>query len=178
MVVASERVDVSADEATLAGLGNVPVGYRHHERRVVAGAPLALPGALLKWSTVHRSGTVVPPEAEAAARAHVRAEAAAGRIERGHGLGFVVFHHSDTTAYLIVSTWYQTQELWQSLFVRDLAGEAGYRRVRPGFDWSTICVWELAPVWHERRAWVRYLASARDAAAKRTYLDDRMAGTT
>jgi len=177
MVVASERVDAIADEATLAGLGNVPAGYRHYERRVVAGAPLSLPGALLKWSTVHRSEAIVPPEAEATARAHVRAEAAAGRIELGHGLGFVVFHFSDATAYLIVAMWYQTQELWQSLFVRELAGEEGYRRVRPGFDWSTICVWELDPVWHERQAWVRYLASARDAAAKRTYLDDHPTGT-
>jgi hypothetical protein len=120
----------------------------------------------------------VPPGAEAAGRAHVAAEAAAGRIELGHGLGFVVFHSSDTTAYLIVGTWYQTQELWQSLFVRDLAGDVGYRRVHPGFDWSTVCVWELAPVWHERQAWVRYLFSERDAAAKRVYLDDQMAGST
>jgi hypothetical protein len=37
-------------------------------------------------------------------------------------------------------------------------------------------VWELGPVWHERNAWVRFLSSARDDAAKQAYLDDRFAG--
>lgn len=178
MTIDIDPADVPAEEAKLAELGNVPSGYRHHERRVVAGAPLALPGALLTWYAVHRPEVAVPPAAEAGARDHLRSEAAAGRIERGHGLGFGVLHFSDTTAYLIVGTWYRTQELWQSLFVRDLAGEAGHRRVHPGVDWSTIRVWEPAPVWHERQAWVRYLASDRDEAAKRAYLNDRMTGTT
>jgi hypothetical protein len=178
VVVDGEAVGAVADEATLAGLGTVPAGYRHHERRVVAGAPLALPGALLTWYAVHRPKATVPCAAETTARAHLRAEAAAGWLELGHGLGFVVFHVSDTTVYLLVGTWYQTQELWQSLFVREPAGEAGYRRVHPGFDWSRVRVWGPAPVWHERQAWVRYLGSKRDATAKRAHLNDRMEGHT
>ena len=32
---------------------------------------------------------------------------------------------------------------------------------------GTYCVWELGPIWHERHAWVRYLLSQRNEAAKR-----------
>ncbi len=38
---------------------------------------------------------------------------------------------------------------------------------------GTYCVWELAAVWHERHAWVRFLSSARDHAAKLAYIQDR-----
>ena len=40
----------------------------------------------------------------------------------------------------------------------------------------TFCVWELAPVWHEQQGWVRFLKSARDEAAARTWLGDRYDG--
>ncbi len=36
----------------------------------------------------------------------------------------------------------------------------------------TFCVWELAPVWHEQQAWVRFLKSARDEAAAQAWLGD------
>ena len=40
----------------------------------------------------------------------------------------------------------------------------------------TFCVWELAPVWHEQQAWVRFLKSARDEAAAQAWLADCSAG--
>ena len=40
----------------------------------------------------------------------------------------------------------------------------------------TFCVWELGPVWHERHAWVRFLSSPRDNAAKLAYINDRFEG--
>jgi hypothetical protein len=39
-----------------------------------------------------------------------------------------------------------------------------------------MCVWELGPALHEREAWVRYLYSARDVAARRAYLADVYSG--
>jgi hypothetical protein len=41
---------------------------------------------------------------------------------------------------------------------------------------ATYCVWELAPIWHERHAWVRFLSSERDVAAKQAYLEDQFSG--
>ena len=40
----------------------------------------------------------------------------------------------------------------------------------------TFCVWELAPVWHEKQAWERFLDSARDEVAAETWLEDRYTG--
>ena len=41
---------------------------------------------------------------------------------------------------------------------------------------GTFCVWELAPVWHERHAWTRFLASHRNEEAKLAYINDRFSG--
>lgn len=160
----------------LAALGNVAPDYRHHDRVVAPGEPLALPGALLKWYALHRAETAVPEGFIRESRAFLHREATAGRLERGCGLGFAVLHYSDATAYLIVGAWRDNQELWETLYLRDLARDAGFRRALPGADAPTLCAWELAPVWHEREAWVRFLRSARDEAAKRAYLADRLAG--
>lgn len=166
------------DLPPLTQLGNVPRAYRHHDRRTEPGPPLVLPHAILKWYRLSRQEERVPDDLDDAARAHLATEAAAGRLELGHGLGFALLHASDPFAYLFAAAWYQTQELWLTLAVLERTGGGGdgWRRVHPGDDWSTICVWELAPAWHERQAWVRYLRSPRDEAAKRAYLGDQLAG--
>lgn len=161
----------------LAALGNVDPGYRHHERRVEPGMALAMPGAILKWYEVQRVETAVPATTRNQARAFLAQQASAGRLELGNGLGFVVLHVSDARSYLIVGAWRDNQELWETLFVRDHAGEGAFVRRQSGVDAPTLCVWELAPVWHEREAWVRYLRSDRDEAAKQGYLSDRFAGS-
>lgn len=161
----------------LAGLGNVPSSYRHHDRTIVPGEDLALPSARLKWYELRRAEVAVPRAFATESRAFLEQEVATGALQVGYGLGFVVLHYSDALAYLIVGTWHNHQELWETLYIRDLARDNGFRRARPGDDAPTLCVWELAPVWHERAAWVRYLHSARDEAAKRAYLVDRLAGT-
>lgn len=168
---------IRATSATdLAALGNVDPGYRHHARLVEPDDPLRLPGAILKWYDLRRTEVPLPDQVKPAARAFLRAEAAAGRLELGNGLGFVVLHVSDARSYLIVGAWRDNQELWETLFVRDHAGEGAFMRRQSGVDAPTLCVWELAPVWHEREAWVRYLHARRDEAAKRAYLGDHLAG--
>jgi len=61
--------------------------------------------------------------------------------------------------------------------LKDVARPGGYQLLE--FETShrgTFCVWELGVVWHERHAWVRFLSSNRDEAAKRAYLNDRFSG--
>jgi len=169
-------VATSAGEPNLAGLGGVPGGYRHDDRLATPGDDLVLPGARLKWYGLRPVGTEVPEALERAARDLLAAEAAAGVLGLGYGLGFVVLHASDPLAYLIVGAWRDNQELWEALYVRDPRRGEGFRRAKPGEDAPTLCVWELAPVWHEREAWVRFLRSERDEAAKRAWLADRLSG--
>ncbi len=184
VVVPAPRHQVDHDGAgpdLLEGLGNVPAAYRHHPRVVTPGDDLALPRAVLKWYEIRRGEAIIPRAFIRDARAFARLEAEAGALDLGYGLGFVILHYADALAYLIVCVWRNTNELWETLYTRDLTGdgqgESCFRRAQASGDAPTLCVWELAPAWHEREAWVRYLSSARDADAKRAYLDDRLTGT-
>ena len=40
----------------------------------------------------------------------------------------------------------------------------------------TYCVWELAPVWHEKESWERFLMSARDETAAQVWQRDLYTG--
>jgi len=184
VVAPAPRRQVDHDGAApdlLAGLGNVPAAYRHHPRVVTPGDDITLPHAMLKWYEIRRGEAIIPRAFIRDARAFARLEAEAGALDLGHGLGFVILHYADALAYLIVCIWRNTNELWETLYTHDLTGdghgEGGFRRVRPGVEAPALCVWELAPAWHEREAWVRYLSSTRDADAKRAYLDDRLTST-
>ena len=65
------------------------------------------------------------------------------------------------------------QELWERIYVKDLETDSSFTRLpTDGEDTPTACVWELGVICDERMAWRRYLFSARDAAAKRAWLED------
>lgn len=183
----SERISAAAGatqdppeaetEVDLSSLGNVPLSYQHHDRLISAGAPLILPRAFLKWYELRHTGDSIPRDLAAEARSFLAQEVSAGRIDFDYGLGFVVLHYSPPLTYLIVGSWRSNQELWETLFITDLRQDEPFRRVVPGENAPTLCVWELAPVWHERQAWSRFLYSARDAPAKKTWMSDYLTGT-
>lgn len=180
VVTPAPRRRVAHDNAApdLARFGHVPATYRHHARVVTPGDDVALPHGLLKWYEIRRGEAIIPRAFIRDARAFIHAEAETGALDLGYGLGFVILHYADARAYLIVCVWRHTNELWETLYTHDLtsANDGGFQRVRPSVDAPALCVWELAPAWHEREAWVRYLSSARDIDAKRAYLDDRLTG--
>jgi len=47
---------------------------------------------------------------------------------------------------------------------------------RGGMHKPTYCVWELAPVWHEKESWERFLISAHDETAAQLWRRDLYAG--
>ena len=78
---------------------------------------------------------------------------------------------------LMIVTWRNTNELWESVYAKDVTQTGGYQLVEfENNHRGTFCVWELGPVWHERHAWVRFLSSKRDQAAKLAYVNDRFSG--
>lgn len=158
----------------LSRLGVVEASDPHEPRVVAPGADLTIPGAILKWYHVRPGDLVVPPGLDRAARAFLREEVAAERLDLGHGLGFVVLDYSHAQASLSVNIWSQRHELWQARYACPADGEPTFTRLRPGIDAPTASIWELAPLWHERESWVRYLTSERDDTAKQAYLSDRL----
>ena len=160
----------------LSGFGNVvPAGYQYVEKHIVPHDELALPTAILKWYDLFPAEEPISPEQRAECRAFITAEAA--QLGLGADLGFVILHRAGSVLLLMVSTWRNTNEMWESVYVNDPSTSAGYVRVRvDGHHRPTYCVWELGAVWHERGAWVRFIQSERDNSAKRAYLDDLWTG--
>ncbi len=158
----------------LDALGNVvPEGYAYFQKVVTPGEELGLSGARLKWYDLHPPEVPITADQRLEARAFLEAEAASGRLKLQGELGFVLLHRAGPYLLLLLTTC----EMWESVYLKQAGAAGAYEPL--AFESShrgTYCVWELGAVWHERNAWVRFLSSSRDAAAKRAYLEDRFSG--
>ena len=93
-------------------------------------------------------------------------------------LGFVICHRcGDSFYFLLVCTWRNQNEMWETVYAKDVATGAGFQLVPQGTHLEVICVWELGAVLHEQQAWSRYLRSARAEQDKLAYLHDRFSGS-
>jgi len=164
----------------LEDLGNVvPEGYRYYEKIVTPGEDLALTNAYLKWYDLYPDDAVITAEQADGARAFLVKEVEAGRLTLGGELGFVILHRAGSVLLLLLTVWRNTNEMWEAVYMKPaVEGKEGdYQEITfDNIPRATYCVWELAPVWHERNAWVRFLASERDDVAKLEYVDDRFEG--
>ncbi|HEU5099549.1 MAG TPA: hypothetical protein VFU22_11050 [Roseiflexaceae bacterium] len=160
----------------LADLGNVvPAGYLYYQKLVTPREDLSLANAYFKWYDIYPLEDEITPTQRAECRAFVAAEAL--RLQLAQELGFVLLHRAGSFLLLMIMTWRNTNEIWESVYAKDLIEHTDYRLNE--FETThrgTFCVWELAPVWHERQAWARFLSSKRDDEAKLAYINDRFSG--
>jgi hypothetical protein len=158
---------------------SVNADYRHYDKEVVAlpAADLAPAAGRLKWYEVREADAVITDRQRAEARDFLLDEVAGGRLDIANELGFVIHHLCGESFYfLIVLTWRNDNEMWETLYARD-GHDAAFTRVEIGPHRPVVCVWEMGAVLHEQRAWIRYLRSERDERALTAYLDDRFTGT-
>src|SRR5438105_3070006 len=162
----------------LASLGNVvPEGYEYYEKVITPGDGLSLPGAYLKWYDLYPPDVKITQEQVAESREFLMAEAETGRLKLEGDLGFVILHRAGSSLLLLLTTWRNTNEMWECMYAKEAAGEGNYRPLTFDSDLKgTYCVWELGAVWHERNAWVRFIQSKRDEEAKLAYLNDQFSG--
>ncbi len=157
----------------LATESGIDAGYRHRPKRVTPGGPIEPKGTLLKWYGINDEDRPIPEAITRLARAYLLNTPLEAR-----GLGFVLLHRCEQDFYfLIVCTWRGNNELWETVFYKDgdkMSDFALFPRDRE--QKGSYCVWELVPVWHEKRAWERFLNSPRDEASARAWFDDRLAG--
>ncbi|WP_409464613.1 hypothetical protein [Amycolatopsis sp. GA6-003] len=156
-------------------LAEISADYQHVEKSIVPADDLSLPGAHLKWYDIYLAGRDTPAEIRDQAREFLRAEVEAGQLEFRDELGYAMLHLDGEGYFLLVVVWRNTNEMWQTLYGRD---ENGFHPYPPkeGALKPTQNIFELDCTAHERRAWSRYLTSARDEAAKRAYIDDKCTG--
>jgi hypothetical protein len=147
--------------------------YRHMPKRVTSSDPLEPTGAILKWYALAPEDRPVSDEVTRLARAHISNT----RLD-ARGFGFVILHRCGGDFYfLILSTWRGNNELWETVFYKDGEAMADFAPFpREGSHKPTYCVWEMAAVEHERKAWTRFLLSARDDREGELWLDDCYTG--
>lgn len=160
----------------LESLGNVvPEGYQYYPKLVTPREDLSLPSAYLKWYDIYPADAAITSVQFAESRAFLAAEVQ--RLNLARELGFVMLHRAGSVLLLLLTTWRNTNELWESVYVKTVEETESYRPILFSNEHrGTYCVWELAPVWHERHAWMRFLSSTRDDAAKLAYVNDRFEG--
>ncbi|MBC8089195.1 MAG: hypothetical protein H7Z40_18170, partial [Phycisphaerae bacterium] len=91
-------------------LGDAPT-YRHLPKQVATHELVELERALLKWYDVHPVDRPVPPAIRELARKPIED----GSLKAA-GLGFIVLHRcGDSFYFLIVSTWRNENELWETV---------------------------------------------------------------
>jgi len=132
-------------------------GYKHAPKRVTPGEWLETSGAALKWYAIYPQDRNVPDEITQLARAYLTSNPLEAR-----GLGFVLMHRCGKDFYfLIVNTWRNNNELWETVFYKDGDAMSDFASwPREGAHKPAFCVWEMAPVFHEQKAWERFLESA------------------
>ncbi len=151
----------------------VAENYGHGPKEVKPGVAMKTDGAILKWYALAPQDRHVPKEIDRLARSYLTK----ARLE-ATGLGFVILHRCGNDFYfLIVSTWRGNNEVWETVFYKNGDAMKDFDLwPREGVHKPTFCVWELAPVWHETKAWERFLMSARDEKAAQVWLSDLCTG--
>ena len=163
---------------TVLELQGVEAGYAHDAKLATVGPSLALGDTLLKWYEIAPAGDPVEPSVSDLARLGLADAARLGELRLDGGLGFVVLHRcGDGFHFLLVSTWQNANELWETVWAKDGDGDPAFHPwPLEGTHRPTFCVWELGVVAHERLAWMRFLCSRRDGDARLAYLRDTVEG--
>lgn len=148
--------------------------YRHGPKHVTPGEAVETNGVVLKWYRLATEEHPVPDEIDRLARDYLTST----QLE-AKGLGFVILHRCGEAFYfLIVNTWRGNNECWETVFYKDGETMTDFALwPRDGMHKPAFCVWELMPVWHETKAWERFLLSTRDEAAANLWSRDLYAGT-
>ena len=163
--------------STATAVVEVGTEYRHVAKLVRPGALLELDPAVLKWYEIAPADAPVPPRIRELAQRALRSAGADG-LQLRQELGFAILHRCGADFYfLIVSTWRNDNELWSTVWAKNGDEDHAFRSwPTDAGHHPTFCVWELAAVCFERRAWSDYLRSPRDEAARSAYVQVAYAG--
>jgi hypothetical protein len=148
--------------------------YRHVTKISSPGPLLTAGTSRLKWYDVARSDTPVPREVSQSARQYLAAE-----LKFDRDIGFVVLHRcgaGNDFYFLAACSWRNSNELWESVYYRDKTMTAFAPMPQPNPHKGTFCVWELGPVIHEQKEWVRFLKSPRSHRDLDAYLASTFEG--
>jgi hypothetical protein len=154
----------------------VAPAYQHRQKFAAPNDALISDNVYLKWYDIYREETPIPAPFVDEARSFLLSELAAGSLPLKNEIGFAIHHQCATVYILYICTWRNENEVWETIYIKDLAGDNVFRQLERSSTTPTFCVWVLGVVGYEQQAWTRYLSSPRDDAAKHAYLQEQMMG--
>ena len=72
-----------------------------------------------------------------------------------YGTGTLIIHSGRDATFVILNSWVGENMLRQHIWASRLDLPHRFESMAPGN--MSLCVWELAVVWHEREAWLRHV---------------------
>ena len=156
---------------------SVAPGYVHGDKFIEPKQRFDLGCRRLKWYDISTPEKPVPDVIHLMSRAFLERRMGEGGLDQLSDLGFVILHRCGEHFYfLIVCSWLGCNEIWETVFAKDLEHNDFYDWPRSGPHLPTYCVWEMGAVTHESQAWIRFLRTKRDEAAVQTWLADQYKG--
>ena len=102
--------------------------YRHVSKLIRPAPAITLGDAVLKWYDIAPADAPVPCDLHVLARGSLRAAAESESLRLGGDLGFVILHRCGESFYfLIVSTWRNDNEVWETVWAKNGDGELAFR---------------------------------------------------
>lgn len=147
--------------------------YQHYPKMIRPGPALVTSDVYLKWHFIYPESLPISEEQISEAQIFLREEMSGGRLELKDEVGFVAQHRTAAFLILYVCTWRGNNEVWETLYHKPIPG-GGYGVFQRQDTSPTFCVWVMAAVTHEQKAWTRYLRSERDEGAREAYLQDQL----
>jgi hypothetical protein len=156
---------------------SVTANYTHQDKFIEPNQVLNLGARRLKWYDIAVPEVGVPSAIRLMAQNFLEKCAGEGGLDQLSDLGFVVLHRCGEDFYfLIVCSWLGNNEIWQTVFAKDLKDLDFRDWPRPGPHIPTYCVWEMGAVAYEGQAWIRFLRSKRDEVAVQAWISDQYKG--
>jgi hypothetical protein len=110
----------------------IPPDYRHVAKLARPAPRIDLAGSTLKWYDVARATAPVPDEIRALARAGLEEAARRGGLALADDVGFVILHLCGRDFhFLLVCTWRNQNEVWETVFAKDGDADPRSGRGRP-----------------------------------------------
>lgn len=159
-------------------LGNIiPEAYTYYKKKIEPGSQLKLSTASFKWYNLYPYDSIITSGQVSESKEFIENEVKSGKLKFENELGFVILHRAGNNLLLLITSWRNTNEIWETIYFKEAVKEEVYKPMKFKTDHKgTYCVWELGIVWHERNAWVKFINSKRNNESKLNYMSDLFSG--
>ena len=120
--------------------GNVvPEEYIYYKKKVTRELPLNLSNSFLKWYNLYTPDTKINLEYVLETRKSIKSELKAGRLKLESELSFIILHRAGDYLFLLITTWRNTNEMWESIYFGKATQNESYSQLKLENDHRGTC---------------------------------------